>query len=88
MFAQKKKGFIPSPLPLAPKKIKRRFSFSAIKGSASLFPCLGKNQRWHCCHLAPDFCHHDKGEGRLVLTHLHILMGQSLDEILQSWQIL
>ncbi|WP_394980247.1 hypothetical protein [uncultured Helicobacter sp.] len=45
VFSQKKKGFIPSPLPLAPKKIKRRFSFSAIKGSASLFPLLAQSLR-------------------------------------------
>ena len=55
MFSQKKKGFIPSPLPLTPKKIKRRFSFSAIKGECLAFPCLVKNAKNALLHFLNAF---------------------------------
>ena len=47
MFAQKKKGCYPLPAPLSPEKAA---AFSAAKsisfgGSASLYPCLGKNAK-------------------------------------------
>lgn len=45
LFSQKKKGFPLSPLSPAPKKIKRRFSFSAIGESASLLPLLAQSLR-------------------------------------------
>ncbi|WP_394959275.1 hypothetical protein [uncultured Helicobacter sp.] len=63
VFSQKKKGFIPSPLPLAPKKIKRRFSFSANKGSASLSPCLGKNAKNALLHFFNAFSPPRQGRG-------------------------
>ena len=54
-FSQKEKGFIPSSLPLAPKRIKRRFFFSANKGRASLFPCLVKNAKNALLHFFNAF---------------------------------
>ncbi len=73
-LAQKEKGFIPSPLPLTPKRIKRRFFFSAIKGRASLFPLLASAPRMHCYIFVSALPHHEAGEflgaaHTLILRH-------------------
>ena len=89
--SQKKKGFIPSPLPLTPKKIKRRFSFSAIKGRASLFPLLAQSLRRALLPPCSNDCAPRSGREAVCTCVLHILfdfcsakMAESKDFTLDS----
>ncbi|RDU51706.1 hypothetical protein CQA49_09230 [Helicobacter sp. MIT 00-7814] len=64
-LSQKKKGFTPSSLPLAPEKVKApRFSFSANKGRASLISLLEKKAKMHYCIFLTPFFHHARGENK------------------------
>ena len=72
LFSQKKKGCYPLPAPLSPEKAA---AFSAAKsisfgGSASLYPCLGKNAKNALLHSLNAFflkklalCHTRQGRG-------------------------
>ena len=88
LFAQKEKGFIPSPLAKAPKRIKRRcfccaalatrWVFSAAKsisfgGRASLFPCLVKNAKNALLHFFNAFLPPRQGRVSVCTCVLHIL---------------
>ena len=79
-----KRGVIPSPLAKAPKKppLFRQPQSISFGGRASLFPLLAQSLRRHYCLLVPTIAHHEAGEGRLVLAHLHI----DLIFALQKWQ--
>ncbi|MCX2683711.1 restriction endonuclease subunit S [Campylobacter sp. MIT 21-1684] len=66
-FSQKEKGFIPSPLPLAPKRT--RSPLFLIQGESLANPLLAKNRAGDTTAPAfPDFLHHEMGEKNAALS--------------------
>lgn len=62
VFSQKEKGFIPSSLPLAPKRIKPPLFLFGNQGESLAYPFLASALRRHCCLLIPTLQHHETGE--------------------------